>query len=211
MVALMLGLNARANRLSPLELDMTLNFRGMRVLIAEDDYLLATELASAFVAANALVLGPCASLAEATHFASKTDVAVLDVDLRGETVFPLADRLMQDSIPFVFYTGFESALLPARYVDIRCLTKPMSPEATVQIVARSHQGRPQTVADLIPQLRLRARQLLPDAAAADRLLERALLQAIAAPSLLPRQQKVSPWLEDIMAVIVDTHGGSLLH
>ncbi|MDO9639918.1 MAG: hypothetical protein Q7J44_15375 [Pseudotabrizicola sp.] len=190
---------------------MQFDFQGRRVLIAEDDYFVASELANVFRAANAKVLGPCASLAEATRLAQSSQMAVLDVDLKGQMVFPLADQMMRDGVPFVFYTGFDRPLLPSRFADIVLINKPTAPLYTVQVLARSGVANPQSISELLPQLRLRARALMQDKGAADRLLELTLHRAIACDDSLPPTANVSPWLEGLMRTIAETEGRDLMH
>ena len=187
------------------------DFQGKRVLIAEDDYLLATELAALFAAANARVLGPYASLKDATRFAADTDLAVLDVNLQGEAVFPLADHLMAQRVPFVFCSGFERTLLPARFVDIELVTKPESPLATIDALANSVQPRLTTVADMVPLLRLRARQLIAEPRAADRLLELTLRRATRDLERITVIENPASWLESTMQTVADEYGPRLLH
>lgn len=190
---------------------MQFDFQGRRVLIVEDDYFVATELANEFRAANAEVIGPCASLAEATLLAGTSHMAVLDVDLKGQMVFPLADRMLRDGVPFVFYTGFDQPLLPPRFADVVCINKPMSPQATVQVLARSAVANPQTISDLVPHLRLRARELMQDPGAADRLVELTLRRAIDDPDPLPAMVHVGPWLEGLLRALADEHKRTLMH
>lgn len=190
---------------------MQIDLQGSRVLIAEDDYFVASALADAFRAANAQVIGPCASLAEATRLAGGSQMAVLDVDLKGQMVFPLADRLMRDGMPFVFYTGFDKPLLPAHFAKIVCITKPMAPQETVQVLARAGTERPQTIADLVPHLRLHARRLMQDHGAADRLLELTLRHAIADGAPLPPVAMICAWLEATMQTLAQDHGRRLRH
>lgn len=190
---------------------MQFDFQGRRVLIAEDDYIVAAQLANEFRAANAQVLGPCASLTEATRLAETSQMAVLDVDLKGHMVFPLADRMMAEGIPFVFYTGFDRPLLPSRFADIVCINKPMAPHRTVEILARSSAANPKTIVDLIPHLRLKSRELMHDASAGDRLVELTLRRAIADPDPLRHIQNLGSWLEGLMRAVAEEHGRHLRH
>jgi DNA-binding response OmpR family regulator len=187
------------------------DFHGKRVMIVEDDYLVASDLEQAFLSANARILGPFPSMTAAAASEPATDLAVLDVDLGGEMVFPLADRLIRAAVPVVFYTGYERGLLPARFAEIGCLNKPLSTMATVSMLARSQLASPKTVADLLPQLRLHARYLLRDPAAADRLVERVLRLAVDDPAPLPAIPKVATLLEGMMNAMVAKQGGRLLH
>lgn len=100
--------------------------QGRRILVAEDEYLLADDLKEALELANAEVLGPVASLEDAAAFlaSGNIDAAVLDVNLRGEPVFSLADELLQQRVPFAFVTGYDRSALPPRFERVPRLEKP---------------------------------------------------------------------------------------
>ncbi|MGH7088748.1 MAG: response regulator [Stellaceae bacterium] len=78
-----------------------------RILVVEDDYLIATTLADVLGAAGWTVIGPVGHLAEAVETAAHQDcdVAVLDINLAGEAVYPVAEVLSQRKIPFLFLSG----------------------------------------------------------------------------------------------------------
>jgi DNA-binding response OmpR family regulator len=80
---------------------------GVRVLVVEDDSLLAMDLQDTLVDAGAVVVGVCKTLDEAMARANVDDfaVAVLDFSLGSETASPLARRLVRRGVPFVLYTG----------------------------------------------------------------------------------------------------------
>jgi CheY-like chemotaxis protein len=104
---------------------------GRRVLVVEDEYLLADDLTHALEQAGAAVLGPVPGIEEALALiAAETqiDAAVLDVNLRGEMVFPVADALVARGIPFAFATGYDEWALPDRFAAIPRLEKPFKPE-----------------------------------------------------------------------------------
>jgi DNA-binding response OmpR family regulator len=111
--------------------------RGTRVLVAEDDALLALEIVCLLRNAGAEVLGPAKTLAAALVLA-KTNLlscAVLDVDLRGETVFPAARLLKDRGVRIIFHTGFgEPDLLRREWPDAKVLTKPSSLELMIRTV-----------------------------------------------------------------------------
>jgi CheY-like chemotaxis protein len=81
-----------------------------RVLVVEDDMLLALELCDGLADLGFEIVGPAASIEEAIQILdqiSLPDAAVLDVNLRGGLVYPLADRLEAQGVPFIFCTGYE--------------------------------------------------------------------------------------------------------
>lgn len=187
------------------------DFFGQRVLIAEDNFLLAADLASRFSAANAAVVGPCATLADAMGCVDGVDLAVLDVDLRGRMAFPLADWLMRNDVPFVFYTGFDRAMLPERFCHIDCLTKPTNPQTLIAVMAQSSFLRAETVAELLPVLRMRARKMITDRHAADRLVEQTLRCAVAELDSKPIPDRPGLWLSTIMERLARNSLGQMLH
>jgi DNA-binding response OmpR family regulator len=84
---------------------------GHRILVVEDEALLAFDLELTVSEFGGDVLGPAHSLDEARRIVSDTtdiDAAILDVDLRGEDVFPIAHILQLRGTPFVFHTGHGS-------------------------------------------------------------------------------------------------------
>ena len=66
------------------------------------------------------------------------DLAVLDVNLSGETSFPVAEALRHRGVPFVFATGYgESVALPERYADVPVVAKPYDEKALRHALART--------------------------------------------------------------------------
>ena len=108
---------------------------GKRVLIVEDEALLALELQFAFEDEGADVVGPAMSLESAVAIAAggkEIDLAVLDVDIAGRDVFPVAVLLQQRGVPFVFHTGHASrAELSAMFPGAVTCTKPAMPDMLV--------------------------------------------------------------------------------
>lgn len=112
---------------------------GKRILLVEDEFFIVQDLARAFSAAGAVVLGPCASVADALRLIAATpdlDGAVLDINLQGEMVYPVADALAARGVPFIFATGYDRETIPARFNrDQRC-EKPVKPERVAQALFR---------------------------------------------------------------------------
>ena len=96
------------------------------IMVVEDEALIALDLAMSLEEMGAEVLGPYGRVAAAMAACGSVDAAILDVDLCGETVFPLADRLRASGTPMLFHTArADTAALRDRYgPDIRILPKP---------------------------------------------------------------------------------------
>jgi DNA-binding response OmpR family regulator len=96
----------------------------LRVLVVEDEPLIGMALADELEAAGALVLGPATSVESALTTVEQDGplAAVLDVELCGELVTPVADALRARGVPFVFTTGYDSKMLPEEYLAVpRCM------------------------------------------------------------------------------------------
>lgn len=105
-------------------------FAGQRVLIVEDEYLLANETRRRLVKLGAIVIGPTARVDQALELIQDEDVdaAILDVHLDGEMVFPVAERLDELKIPYVFATGYDPSIIPARFTGFVLCEKPIEIE-----------------------------------------------------------------------------------
>jgi DNA-binding response OmpR family regulator len=100
---------------------------GARLLIVEDEYLLAREMADYFENLGAEIVGPVGTVALALGLiaSSRIQIAVLDVNLRDERVYPVADLLTLKQIPFVFASGYGSELEPDAYAGAPRCIKPI--------------------------------------------------------------------------------------
>src|SRR3712207_4098954 len=98
--------------------------RGRRILVVEDEYMMAEDLRRDLEKVGAQVVGPVPSVADALKIlaqADSLDGGILDVNLRGEKADPVADALRERSVPFVLATGYEQWALPESYKDVpRC-------------------------------------------------------------------------------------------
>lgn len=99
--------------------------KGKRVLVVEDEALVAMSIERMLADAGAEVVGPGYSLDEALRLAraSAIDAAILDVNLRGERSYPVAELLRSAAVPFIFATGYGSAL-PAAGIAEPVVHKP---------------------------------------------------------------------------------------
>jgi len=101
--------------------------RDRRILIVEDEYLIAMSLQDALENAGSVVVGPVPSVDKAIKTIESEphiDAAILDVNLGGVLAYPVADMLIARKIPFVFTSGYEDNVLRSRYAQIKNCPKP---------------------------------------------------------------------------------------
>jgi DNA-binding response OmpR family regulator len=106
----------------------------MRVLIAEDEFLVGVQLEEDLRSAGCAIVGPFSTLETATQAArcERFDLAILDINLNGDMVYPLADELSARDVPFIFLSGYISADLPERFRESPQITKPHDPVALIK-------------------------------------------------------------------------------
>jgi DNA-binding response OmpR family regulator len=101
-----------------------------RVLVVEDEGLVALALEEALTAVGYEVIGPAPNARKALSLigSEQIDAALLDVNLGGERIDSVAQALADRSIPFVFSTGYSDvSALPPAFADRRALRKPFQP------------------------------------------------------------------------------------
>jgi two-component SAPR family response regulator len=100
---------------------------GKRILIIEDEFFLALCVGQVLEEQGCAVIGPATSVQEGLDLIEKTKVngAILDINLNGEMVYPVAKELMDRNIPFIFATGYRPLDLPSFYDDVPRLEKPI--------------------------------------------------------------------------------------
>jgi CheY-like chemotaxis protein len=111
---------------------------GRRILIVEDEALVAMLVEDALLDAGAEVVGPVATVAEAMSLldTAAPDAAVLDLNLAGETSTPVADVLASRGVPFVVATGYGAEGLPPGHASVPVLAKPYDPDELTSTLAR---------------------------------------------------------------------------
>jgi len=112
--------------------------RGRRILIVEDEYIVAWDLAQSLEQIGASVIGPVGSVASALVLISEEaalDIAVLDINLGSEQVFPVADALQARGLPFVFATGYDPSSIPGKYREALRFEKPVDSHALARELA----------------------------------------------------------------------------
>lgn len=111
--------------------------RGRRVLIVEDEALIAMDMEVQLTAAGWDVVGPAGTINEALALIGGTriDAALVDANVRGRPVGEIAEALRARGVPFAFATGYGRAALPAGFRDERLLAKPFAPDDLIAAVA----------------------------------------------------------------------------
>jgi DNA-binding response OmpR family regulator len=123
---------------------MTDEANGQRVLVVEDELLLAMLLQAILEDAGYTVVGPIGRLDQALQAARQEDfsLALLDVNLNGEKVFPVAEVLAERKVPFAFLTGYDRETLPPRHTAAATLYKPISIALLLGTLAALSRQRP---------------------------------------------------------------------
>ena len=109
---------------------------GRSVLVVEDEFLLADEMRTLIERLGGEVLGPVSSPDAALGLlrARAPDLALLDVNLGGDRVYPVAEALRESGIPFAFMTGYDRRLIDARFRNVPHLEKPFSAPALLSML-----------------------------------------------------------------------------
>lgn len=99
----------------------------LRVLVVEDEWLIADQIAVALEEGGYDVVGPVGRVPEALALvgAQRIDAALVDVNVHGERSFALAERLAEATIPFAFLSGYSTTDMPADFQDRPLLQKPV--------------------------------------------------------------------------------------
>lgn len=116
------------------------SLRNRRILVVEDEFMLADELQRELTRAGAVVLGPVPTVEMALGLLAREadlDGAVLDVNLGGELVYPVADALAGRKVPFVFVTGYDAQVLPPCFAHAPRCEKPVKISALRDALGRA--------------------------------------------------------------------------
>ena len=122
------------------------NLSGRRILVVEDDLMVGMLVDDVLKEAGCEVIGPMPRLAPALQAASeqRLDGALLDINLAGELVSAVADRLIERGVPFVFLTGYGWHMLPERFHSRPLVTKPCRQDMLLAELSRAINGPPGT-------------------------------------------------------------------
>jgi DNA-binding NtrC family response regulator len=105
------------------------DLRGKSVLIVEDEFMIALDYALHLETLGVAVLGPVSNVSQALSLIRENsiDAAILDIDLQGTKSFIVADALLEHDVKFIFATGYNDVVIPARFSHVVRCEKPASP------------------------------------------------------------------------------------
>jgi two-component sensor histidine kinase len=136
----------------PVEPKKIESLRGRRILLVEDEPLVAMDIESQLEALGCEIVGPAGTLERAMQLiaAGGFDAALLDANLAGRPVHELAEALTRKGIPFSFATGYGREALPLGFREAALLSKPFGPNQLVAVVKALLDGQNQPLGDFPP-------------------------------------------------------------
>lgn len=114
-----------------------------RVLLVEDEHIVAAALSRGLRVCGAEVVGPAATVANALALIEATpaiDGALVDINLRGVQAYDVVDALIARRVPIVLTTGYETSVVPNRYRDVPVLQKPFDPAEAMAALFPTNQA-----------------------------------------------------------------------
>jgi CheY-like chemotaxis protein len=119
------------------------DLNGLRILVVEDEAAISLLLEDMLLDFGCEVVGPAARLTAALDIAHREtlDLAILDVNVAGEPVYPVVEALEARKVPFVFSTGYGSAGIRDLYRDRPVLQKPFAQHDLRQKLLLAHTSR----------------------------------------------------------------------
>lgn len=113
-------------------------FAGKRILVVEDEMIVAMLIEDILMDNGAIVVGPAARVNKALDLlgSENVDAALLDVNLAGENTAPVAEELRRRGIPFAFATGYGVAGVPEGFAGQPLLQKPFQERDLQEVMAR---------------------------------------------------------------------------
>ena len=124
-----------------------ISISGNRVMIVEDEALVAMVVTESLTTLGCRVVGPFSRCSEAMAAieADEVDAAILDVNLDGEMVYPLADMLTVRGVPFIFVTGYGAESIDSRFAHIPVIQKPVERHVLQRIFVPPVEDTPKPV------------------------------------------------------------------
>ncbi|MFN3619152.1 hypothetical protein [Sphingorhabdus sp.] len=116
-----------------------LRLANLRIMVVEDEVLVAMAIEDALVSAGATVIGPAMTVSSGLVLLDREDEidgAILDINVDNELVFPIAERLRDQGIPVIFHTAYANNVeMQATFPDAIICTKPALNEELVAVAA----------------------------------------------------------------------------
>lgn len=114
----------------------TAELHGLRILLVEDQYLIAQYMVLMLEDLGARIIGPCATVRQAIARIEEDqiDCAIMDVNVRGGKVFPAADLLDARKVPYLFVTGYDVSEVPVRFRSHPVCVKPVDMPYLVRLL-----------------------------------------------------------------------------
>ena len=112
--------------------------RGQCILVVEDEYMIAEEIAEVLLEAGADMLGPVPRVSEAVDLIAsggRINGAVLDVNLFNELIWPVVDMLLPRAVPLLLATGYDVGAIPRAYAHLPRREKPVTGQELVRALA----------------------------------------------------------------------------
>lgn len=116
---------------------------GLRVLVVEDEMLVSLLIEEILADEQCIVVGPFDRVADALVAARNEtiDLAVLDVNIDGVKVYPVAEVLDARHIPFVFLSGYGRQAIPSDKPNWQVCSKPFKPDELAELLIEQVRGR----------------------------------------------------------------------
>ncbi len=115
-----------------------------RVLVVEDEAMIAMLVEDMVLDFGSEVVGPVANMNDAINLArsAELDAAILDINVGGSAIFPVADILSERGVPVIFATGYGSKGLPPRFQNSPTLPKPFSYQSLAETLRVALKDQP---------------------------------------------------------------------
>ena len=112
------------------------DFAGLRLLVVEDEMLIAMTIEDLLCDLGCVVVGPAGSVAKALEIVSSHEIdgAILDLNLKGEQAIPVAEALRKRGTPFFFLTGYGTGSAGHSQFGVPTLPKPFDPATLQQLI-----------------------------------------------------------------------------
>jgi len=120
----------------------TTKLHGLRLLVVEDESLVALMIEDMLEELGCIVAASAASLARALALAhsEKLDGALLDMNLAGQPVYPVAEILTDRRVPFIFATGYDRSTIDRRFAHVPVVHKPFDARELGRVLAMAIVG-----------------------------------------------------------------------